>query len=163
MNRDHLSAWEQDEYILEEGTPDILRHLTECSECRASVERLQEGIACFRSAAMDWSAECLAERPTQKQFQFVPRRVSHALRWVFAALIPLLLLVLTLTLIPSHRSTPPQPVAQLSDDELINQVDEQVAIEVPSSMESLTHLVSAEGNSGTGTPAAGSKRLVQNN
>ena len=40
--------------------------------------------------------------------------------------------------------------AQISDDALLEQVDEQVSVAVPSSMESLTHLVSAD-NSGTAT------------
>lgn len=159
MNSNHLSAWEQEEYILEQRTPGMLRHLTECAQCRAAVEELQQGIAGFRTVAMQWSAECLAERPRQQVV--VSGKRWPVLRWAFAAMIPLLLLVLTL--VPSHHSTPPQPVAQLSDDELLSQVDEQVSIEVPSSMESLTHLVSAGNNSGAGASATGSKRLVQNN
>jgi hypothetical protein len=44
---------------------------------------------------------------------------------------------------------------------LLEQVDEQVSVAVPSSMESLTHLVSANHNSRTVT--AGSKHIVQTN
>jgi hypothetical protein len=51
--------------------------------------------------------------------------------------------------------------AQLSDDALLEQVDEQVSVAVPSSMESLTHLVSADNNSGASS--AGSKHIVETN
>jgi anti-sigma factor RsiW len=165
MKTEHLSAWEQEEYVLEQGTPDMLRHLSECAECRAAVERLEQGVGYFRSAAIEWSAECLAERPRQPQFQFLPRKTVHAMRWVFAAALPLLLLALVLipVLVRSHVSPPPQPVAQISDDALIDQVDEQVSESVPSSMESLTHLVSTGNNSGSETRATGSKPLVQTN
>ena len=50
---------------------------------------------------------------------------------------------------------------QLSDDALLEQVDEQVSVTVPSSMESLTHLVSADNSSGAAT--GGSKHIVQTN
>jgi hypothetical protein len=165
MKTEHLSAWEQEEYVLEQGTPKTLRHLTDCAECRAAVERLEQGLGYFRTAAMEWSAECLEERPQPKQFRVVPRRVAHTLRWAFAAAVPLLLLVLMLlpALVRSRVSPPPQPVAQMSDDALLDQVDEQVSESVPSSMESLTHLVSAGSSSGSGTSATGSKPLVQTN
>jgi anti-sigma factor RsiW len=159
MNTDHLSAWEQEEYLLDQRTPQMLRHLTECAECRAAVERLDRGVAGFRTAAMAWSSECLAARPQQQQFVPVRRMPAIALRWSVAALIPLVLLILAL--VPFHVSTPPQPVAQISDDALLDQVDEQVSVAVPSSMESLTHLVSTQSSSGAVTSAPGSKHIVQ--
>ena len=80
MKTDHLSAWEQEEYILNQGTeqqsPQVLRHLAECAACRAEVARLEHGMAIFRSAAVEWSAQCLATRP--QQLQSVPlRRLSY--------------------------------------------------------------------------------------
>jgi hypothetical protein len=159
MNSNHLSAWEQEEYVIEQRTPEMLRHLTECAHCRAAVEELEQSLIGFRTAAMQLSSQCLAERP-QRHF-VVSARQLPPYRWAFAALIPLLLLILVL--LPFHRSTPSRPVAHMSDDALLDQVDEQVSVAVPSSMESLTHLVSTGSASRGDTSAPGSKRLVQNN
>jgi anti-sigma factor RsiW len=161
MNSNHLSAWEQEEYVLEEITPQMLRHLTECAECRAAVARLEHGVGVYRKAAVEWSSESLAARP--QQFVTARRQPAVSLRWALAAMIPIVLLLIAL--LPFHLSTrrPPQPVAQIRDDArddaLLDQVDEQLSVAVPSSMESLTHLVST-GNSAAGK---GSKHIVQNN
>jgi hypothetical protein len=93
------------------------------------------------------------------------------MRWAFAAAIPLVLLLLALLPLRLFHISSPQTthpavqisVAQISDDALLEQVDEQVSVAVPSSMESLTHLVSADKNSGAASAAAGSKHIVQNN
>ena len=84
-----------------------------------------------------------------------------ALRWAVAVVVPLVLLAIAL--LPFHFSSPRalHPVAQISDDALLEQVDEQVSVAVPSSMESLTHLVSTE--SSAGAAAQGSKHIVQTN
>jgi anti-sigma factor RsiW len=173
MKTDHLSAWEQEEYILNQGTeqqsPQVLRHLAECVACRAEVARLQHGVAVFRSAAVEWSSQSLARRPQQLQSVTLRKVSITRIQWAFAAVVPLILLLLAL--LPwrlFHLSTPQTThpavqisAAQISDDALLEQVDEQVSVAVPSSMESLTHLVSADNSSGTAT--AGSKHLVQTN
>jgi anti-sigma factor RsiW len=176
MKTDHLSAWEQEEYILNQGTdqqsPQVLRHLAECAPCRAEVARLEHGIATFRSAAVEWSSQCLATRPQPLQSLPLRRLSISAMRWGFAAAVPLVLLLLAL--LPLHlfhlfHLSSPQithpavqiSAAQISDDALLEQVDEQVSVAVPSSMESLTHLVSSDNNSGAAT--AGSKHIVQTN
>jgi anti-sigma factor RsiW len=171
MKTNHLSAWEQEEYILNRGTgqdaPDVLRHLVECAACRTEVARLEHGVVLFRSAAVEWSSQCLATRPLQLQSVPLRRFSITGIRWAFAAAVPLVLLWLALHLF--HFSSPQvtRPAvqisaAQISDDALLEQVDEQVSATVPSSMESLTHLVSAD-NSGTANAAAGGKHIVQSN
>jgi anti-sigma factor RsiW len=173
MKTDHLSAWEQEEYILSQGTeqqsPQVLRHLAECVACRAEVARLEHGLSIFRSTAVEWSSQCLASRPQQLQSVPLRKLPITAMRWGFAAAVPLVLLLLALLpLHLFHLSTPQitRPAvqisgAQISDDALLEQVDEQVSVAVPSSMESLTHLVSADNSSVTAT--AGSKHIVQTN
>jgi hypothetical protein len=164
MNTNHLSAWEQEEYVLNERTPQMLQHLRECAPCRAAVEQLQQGAATYRGAAMEWSAACLATRP-QPVIRW-HRRPVIALRWALAAAIPLVLLLLASVPLHFSKPEPAQPVAQISDDALLEQVDEQLSVAVPSSMESLTHLVSAESNDRSGaatTTALGSKPIVQTN
>jgi anti-sigma factor RsiW len=172
MKTDHLSAWEQEEYILNQGAdqqdPQVLRHLAECGDCRDAVARLERGVAIFRSAALDWSSHCLATRPLQPQSVSSKGSSMIAMRWGLAAAVPMVLLVLALLpLHLFHLSGPAithpavQISAQLSDDALLEQVDEQVSVAVPSSMESLTHLVSADNNSGASS--AGSKHIVETN
>jgi hypothetical protein len=160
MKTNHLSAWEQEEYVLDQRTPQMLRHLADCAECRAAVAQLEHGVAVFRDAAVEWSAECLAARPRQLQFASRRRLSTPALRWALAAVVPLVLLLI-LALLPVHLSRPSRPTSQMTDDALLEQVDEQVSVAVPSSMESLTHLVSAESSSGAA--ASGSKHIVQIN
>jgi predicted anti-sigma-YlaC factor YlaD len=159
MNTNHLSAWEQEEYLLDQRTPQMLRHLSQCEECRAAVEQLQQGVSIYRRAAVQWSAESLAAQP--QRMPLVPARPQPmlALRWAVAAIVPIVLLLLALFPLHVSHSHPVQPAAQISDDALLDEVDEQLSVTVPSSMESLTHLVS------TDSRAAGkeSKHLVQNN
>jgi hypothetical protein len=173
MKTGHLSAWEQEEYILNQGTgqqnPQVLRHLAECVVCRSEVARLEHGISIFRGAAVEWSSQCLAAHSQPLQSVPLRRLPIIAIRWAFAAAVPLVLLLLALLPLHLFRLSGPQtthpPVqisaAQISDDALLEQVDEQVSVAVPSSMESLTHLVSADNSSGTAT--TGGKHIVQTN
>jgi anti-sigma factor RsiW len=165
MRTSHLTTWEQEEYVINRRAPQLLRHLAECAECRAAVARLEHGVGIFRHAAVEWSAQSLATRPQPWPTISSRRLPVHALRWAFAAVIPLLLLVLALR--PFHVSSPraAQPAAAISDDALLDQVDEQLSVAVPSSMESLTHLVSADSgtNSATAAYRRGSKPIVQTN
>jgi hypothetical protein len=161
MNTNHLSAWEQEEYILEERTPQMLRHLSECAECRAAVARLEDGLGVYRKAAVEWSAESLAARP--QQVLVARKQPVVSLRWAMAAIIPIVLLLIALLPFRASSPRPVQQAAQIRDDSrddaLLDQVDEQISAAVPSSMESLTHLVSTSDRAA----AKGSKHLVQSN
>ncbi len=164
MKTNHLSAWEQEEYILQQtGDQRTLHHLGECAQCRDSVAALENGLAVFQSAAVKWSLECLAARPVR--LKLVPDRRPQVLRWAVAALVPLVLLLLAL--LPLHLSAPrpaqTTTTAAISDDALLEQVDEQVSVAVPSAMESLTHLVSTGSNPNAAGAGRGSRHLVQTN
>jgi hypothetical protein len=165
MKTSHLTTWEQEEYVINRRAPQLLRHLSECAECRAAVARLEHGVGIFRHAAVEWSGQSLATRPQQWATASNRRLPVNALRWAFAAAVPLLLLVLAL--LPFHLASPRPalPAMAISDDALLQQVDEQLSVAVPSSMESLTHLVSTDngGTSGTGANPRGSKPIVQTN
>jgi anti-sigma factor RsiW len=163
MKTNHLSPWEQEEYVLGQRTPEMLRHLTECAGCRAAVARLEHGVAIFRSAAVEWSSECLATRPQQLN---TARRGFPvlALRWAVAAVLPVLLLVFALVSFHPSSTRPVQRASDISDDALLEQVDQQLSVAVPSSMESLTNLVTTETRNGSvATSARGSKHIVQTN
>jgi hypothetical protein len=170
MKTTHLSPWEQEECVIDRPAPQMLLHLNECAECRGAVEGLERSAAIFRGAAMEWSAESLAARPRQLPVAGPARRQVTALGWALAAALPLVLMVLVfLGLHPSPR--PAGTVAAINtannqaskDDALLEQVDEQLSVAVPASMESLTHLVSTESASGAGADARGGKPIVQTN
>jgi anti-sigma factor RsiW len=165
MNTDHLSPWEQEEYVLDQRTPEMLRHLTDCAACRAAVARLEHGVSVFRSAAVDWSSECLASRPQQLNTSPARGFPVLALRWAVAVVLPVLLLVFALLSFHPTSTRPVYKASDISDDALLEQVDQQLSVAVPSSMESLTNLVTTEGRNGSvvATSARGSKHIVQNN
>jgi predicted anti-sigma-YlaC factor YlaD len=165
MKTNHLSAWEQEEYVLNQRTPEMLRHLTECAGCRAAVARLEHGVAIFRSAAVEWSSECLATRPQQFNPSAGRRLPMLALRWAVAAVLPVLLLVFALVSFHPSSTRPVRAVLEISDDALLEQVDQQISADAPSSMESLNHLVTTEDRNGqpVAAPARGSKQIVQSN
>ena len=164
MKTNHLSSWEQEEYVLRQRTPEMLRHLTECAGCRAAVAQLEHGLAIFRSAAVEWSSECLAARPQQFNPSAGRRLPVLALRWAVAAVLPVLLLVFALVSFHPSSPRPVHPASDISDDALLEQVDQQLSVPVPSSMESLTNLVTTESRNGSVAPSArGSKHIVQTN
>ncbi len=166
MKTSHLSRYEQEEYLLDQRTPAMLHHLAECSACRDQVAHLQQQLGLFRTTALAYSAESLAGR---SQLSLAARpKPSAALHWALAALVLLLM-----GLLPLHLFTPqpaPQVVATRNDaldDALLDQVDEQLSVAVPSPMESLTHLVSTDsskaGNSGPVSSGMRSQPSAQSN
>jgi hypothetical protein len=165
MNTNHLSPWEQEEYVLEQRTPEMLRHLTECAGCRAAVARLEHGVAIFRSAAVEWSSECLATRPQRLATPAGRGLPVLALRWAVAAVLPVLLLIFALVSFHPSSTRPVHTASDISDDALLEQVDQQLSVAVPSSMESLTNLVTTESGdeSAAASSARGSKHIVQTN
>jgi anti-sigma factor RsiW len=162
MKTNHLSSWEQEEYVLNQRTPEMHRHLAECTACRAAVARLAHGVAIYRSAAVEWSSECLAARPQQLNLSPGRRFPVLALRWAVAAVLPVLLLVFALVSFHPSSTRPIHIASDISDDALLEQVDQQISVSVPSSMESLTHLVTTGDHKGTvvATSGRGSKHIA---
>jgi anti-sigma factor RsiW len=163
MKWTHLSTWDQEEYVLGQRTPEMVRHLAQCSACFAEVERMERGIALFRESANVWSAETLISRPATTSAAAPRHSAIHSWAWAMATLLFLI------ALLPfAYKRTHPvhqqaaQIAAPISDDALLQQVDEEVSVEVPSSMEPLTHLVSTSNNSAaTAAPITGDKRRAQ--
>lgn len=165
MKTNHLSVREQQEYLIDQPVPGVLRHLAECAECRTAVDQLESSVKIFRDAAVMWSAECLAARPRQWQFARARKSTANARRWVMATALPLIFLLCVFLGLHLTSAPPAHTEAKISDDVLLEQVDEQLSVAVPSSMESLTHLVSADGSQRTAAAATalGGETLVQTN
>jgi hypothetical protein len=166
MTTNHLSRQQQEECLIDRPAPTVVRHLAECVECRTAVEQLERGLNNFRNAGIAWSAELLAARPQQLLFARPQPTSRTAFRWAMAVALPLVLLICAL--LGVHLASPPPQHAEatkISDDALLEQVDEQLSVAVPSSMESLTHLVSTDSSNASDAAGAaqGSKHLVQTN
>ena len=165
MSNHHLSVQEQEAFLIDRQSADTLDHLAQCAQCRGAVDRLESTMHLFRASANSWAEQCLAVRPQSLRVQVArsARRSPPALRWALAVVIPVLLFVLAMLPFRSKSSAPPQVPASLSDDALLEQVDDQLSVAVPSSMESLTHLVSTGSQPGTVTAPQRSKPLAQTN
>ncbi len=165
MTTNHLSRQQQEECLIDRPAPTVMRHLAGCVECRTAVEQLERGLNSFRDAGIAWSAELLAGRPQQLLFTGPQPTSTTALRWSLAVALPLVLLICGM--LGVHLASPPpqHTEAKISDDALLEQVDEQLSVAVPSSMESLTHLVSTDSSNASDAAAAaqGSKHFVQTN
>ena len=154
MRWTHMSAWDQEEYALGQRTPEMVQHLVQCAACRQGVEQLQQGVQLFRTSAMEWSAECSETHPygvpaarEAANARGLPASSMPALKWALAALVLLLVLLPLMRFLPKHNVanvTLPVSTAPLSDDALLQEVDQQVSESVPDSMESLTHLVTTK-------------------
>ncbi len=151
MNDDHLSQQDQEAYVLGEKNPNQARHMAICPACRASVARLEYGIARFRKSSLQWAEECMethlghAPKLEAARAAKIP---APQLGLAFAAVLALAAFLLHpwTAPVPSHST---MPAAMLSDDALLEQVDAQLAAPVPDSMHSLTHLVSANNSNGS--------------
>ena len=166
MKSTHLSTWDQEEYVLGQRTPEMVRHLAQCSSCFTEVERMERGIALFRESATVWSAECLEVHPLQLP-AFAPRPIAAMPMWAWAVAAILFLLVLLPFGYQRVRSAANHQSAQVtaapnSDDALLQQVDEEASVDVPSAMEPLAHLVStSNGSAGVTGATPENKRRVQ--
>lgn len=167
MNANHLSNWDLEEYALGQRTPEVLQHLTQCPDCQAAATDWQDSLAMFRTAAVAWSEQSLQHRPAR-----IPARandrlkhiVPSPLRWALVAAALLLFTLLPIyfmhhgaspqvarTLPAGTSSTAAGKPAPISDEALLNQVDEEVSEAVPDSMEPLTHLVTTQANTSADT------------
>lgn len=160
MKWTHLSTWDQEEYVLGQRTPAMVRHLAQCSSCFAEVERMERGVALFRESATAWSADNLATHPVRMPAATERHTPAHLWAWAMAAVLFLLALVpfgYQRTRTVTHQAA--RIAEPMSDDALLQQVDEEVSVEVPSSMEPLTHLVSTSNSAATAM--TGDKRRAQ--
>ncbi len=159
MRTEHLSAWEQDEYLMGQQTPAAVQHLAACEDCRLAVGRMEQGMALFRTSAKEWSAETLRTRPAKPVPATRKAIFAPTLGWAVAAILLLMALLPLGWWKPKER----QPMTATTksavieqDDALLEQVDAQVSAAVPSSMESLAYPTSAgESNTRQAAHAAG--------
>ncbi len=154
MTDTHLTTREQENWVLGERTPTAALHLTRCVECRTAVSRMEQGIAQFRQSSLVWSEECAEKRlAAELPLHAAPRPGVFSAHWAPGCAAAAL--AVTLGLISLHPRSPAGPAhggvrattATLSDDALLEKIDQQVSDSVPWSMQPLAYSAGSEGGS----------------
>jgi len=132
---EHLSAEQISQWTIGERTPQLERHVAECGQCRAELERLETTLAQFRGAVRDWSA---ADPPAWRQ------SVSHSARFSWPRLVVAAAALSILAAVPVYwRAHARERAAEAAraDAQLLEQVDSAISRAVPEPMEPLVNLV----------------------
>jgi len=150
--RQHLTDDELLEWLDGAAGPAVRAHLDGCAGCRDEAHALQDGISRYAIALRREAAQAQSARLAEG---FAPARalVRHRLRWIGAGVLALLLAAQTAWMMktrpaagtknPSHAvSQPtaeaaqaiPQHVAAMSDDELLEAVNNDLSREVPQAL-----------------------------
>lgn len=133
----HLTEEEQNEWLLGGRAAAAEAHLRECADCRSQAESMKNGLAAFRAASLDWSADAARRIRHALPRRPAPRSFAHT--WAAGCAAAALAAAVGLAgLHPRHAAPAPNPQASLSDDTLLEQVDRQVAGDVPEAMQPLT-------------------------
>ncbi|MGD0869412.1 MAG: hypothetical protein ABSB88_07675 [Bryobacteraceae bacterium] len=132
---EHLSPEDISRWFAGERSSESQRHVGECEECSARLDRTESALAEFRGSVHDWSA---AEAASAPPIAWRPPARHTAQRWVLAAA-SLLILVSAPAYWHSRRQARAAEMARA--DALLEQVDTGISRAVPQTMEPLVNLV----------------------
>ena len=139
----HLTEQEQNDWLLGERAAAAEVHLRGCAECRARGERVEGGRTQFRACSLAWSAESARRVQHALPRRPAPRSFPHT--WAAGCAAAALAVAVGLAgFHPRHAAPVPNSQAGLSDDALLEQVDQQVAGNVPEAMQPLTGTAATE-------------------
>ncbi len=143
----HLTDEQLAGWLAGEANQETLSHLESCPQCKAEALGVRDGISRYAIAVR---RQASFAQNTQMGGKFSPRRalVLHRLRWAGAGVLALLLIAQTAWLVRPRRSqetvrpiasvpvspqrdVDSQPATQLSDDELLEAVNNDLSREVP--------------------------------
>ena len=160
----HLTDEQLAEWLQAEDSPQTQLHLASCAQCRAEASQLRDGITRY-SIAMRRQADA-AQSASMAQ-TFAPRRAQarHRLRWAAAATLALLLAAPTAWMMkPRHvpaipqpaagATLNPQPTAAMSDDELLEAVNNDLSREVPQALAPVSAITTARNRIAAASQAA---------
>jgi hypothetical protein len=140
----HLTDEQLLEWLDGAAGPALQAHLESCAACRAEAHELQDGISRYAIALRRQAAQAGSVRLKG----FAPgRRLQHRLRWVGTGVLAVLLAAQTVWMMrqrPGAQSVPrpiaaavpasPLPATSMSDDELLQAVNNDVNDEVPEAL-----------------------------
>jgi len=178
----HLTDEQLAGWLVEEVDEETRSHLESCLQCKAEAEKLREGILRY-SIAMRREAALAQRTHMSRSFAPSKALVQHRLRWVGAGVLALLLAGQTVWLVNSRPSahapvassqsavqSASQPVAdagaqsstqsstqsatQLSDDELLEAVNNDLSREVPLALAPVSAITTERNRMATAAVAA---------
>lgn len=148
----HLTDDQLAEWLAAESGEQTRAHLQSCAQCNAEATRLRDGVARYSISLHQQAARAQSSHMTGT---FAPRKaiVRHRLRWAGAAVLALLLAAQTAWMMKpdaapkiappiasaSHNSqsnsqSNQQPGAQMTDDELLEAVNNDLSRDVPQAL-----------------------------
>jgi hypothetical protein len=161
----HLTDEQLAECLRGEPSQPTQLHLAACGQCRAEAARLGDHITRY-TIAMRRQADA-AQSASMAQ-TFAPRKAlaRHRLRWAAATALALLLAAPTAWMMkPRHApaaSQPaasatlnPQPTAAMSDDELLEAVNNDLSRDVPQALAPVSAITTARNRIASASQAAG--------
>jgi hypothetical protein len=156
----HLTNEELTDSLLGVSSLSVNAHLLNCPACAGERDRLKNSIAVFGGAAHAWSGDAMAADRTVSMVRALPKR-SWAASWALAAAAFVLFAVGFVTYSRDHRgrdrnqsaqTAAPASVIEASaaqiekDNELMSQVNSEIAEAVPAPMQPLQLSQSAAAN-----------------
>jgi predicted anti-sigma-YlaC factor YlaD len=162
----HLTQAELTDNLLGVSSLTVNAHLLSCPACADELERLRSSIATFRGAAYAWSESALANTDRRAPLVEVARRRPwRAASWILAAAAMILFVSVSAFYPHNHqiervaRSTTPVSSSSAAsdivrseidrDNELLSQVNSELAEAVPAPMQPLGLSESVSTNSST--------------
>jgi anti-sigma factor RsiW len=142
----HLTPQQIAEWITGDKIAEMDQHLRDCPECAAAVNRLAEPLALFRTTVRALS-EQMEPAPLVLPAER-PRRATIPLHWRLAMATAAALMIAAIPIArhlrPVQQPAAPAPIAQISDDALLRQVESDLSRSVPTPMEPLAKLMAED-------------------
>jgi hypothetical protein len=150
----HLTDEQLAGWLAGDSGQETLSHLACCEPCRTEAVQVRDGISRYSLAMRRESAR--AQGGAHLTGNLVPRKALawHRLRWAGAGVLVLLLAAPTAWMIKSRSPAPtsqprvsaplnPQPAAPMSDDELLEAVNNDLSREVPQALAPVSAITAA--------------------
>jgi hypothetical protein len=150
----HLRNEQLAEWLAGESDEETRVHLESCAQCSTEAEQVRDGISRY---ALAMRREVAQAQSTSLAGDIALRKALalHRLRWAGAGILTLLLAIPTAWLMkprPAATTTPqptasvplnPKPAAQMSDDELLEAVNNDLSREVPQALAPVSAITTA--------------------
>jgi hypothetical protein len=127
---EQMSAW-----VLGERKVEMAEHLGMCEHCRRELSELQASLASYRTEVQQTVASD-EYRWVRIRAAVASRTInrSHGLRWAVTTALALVALSLGLLVTPHRRPASPTPQAQMSDEQLLNEIQDDLSRSAPEAL-----------------------------
>lgn len=152
----HLTDDQLAELLAGEGTGETRTHLADCPLCHREALALRDGVSRYSLALRDQAQQAQGKHLKRN---FTPRRalLTHRLRWAGAMALALLLAAPTAWMLKPQAAPAPlppvsgapsvaQPSIAMSDDELLQAVNNDLNRDVPQALAPVSAITTARNN-----------------